>query len=173
MILPLIIYFDDFEIGNPLGSHAGIHKLGAIYVSVPCLPPHYVTLLQNILLVAIFHSTDRTSFGNNIIFQKVFDVLNDLKINGIHVETDVYNGKIKFNVAAVTGDNLGLNAMLGFVESFSANRPCRICTANKKQIKTLLYEDDTLLRNNVNYENDLHLNDWSLRKMLVACFRWV
>ena len=27
----------------------------------------------------------------------------------------------------LTGDNLGLNGMLGFVESFTANYPCRLC----------------------------------------------
>lgn len=41
--LPLLIYFDDFEVDNPLGSHAGIHKLGGVYVSLPFLPPHYVS----------------------------------------------------------------------------------------------------------------------------------
>lgn len=27
-VFPISMYFDDFEIGNPLGSHAGVHKLG-------------------------------------------------------------------------------------------------------------------------------------------------
>jgi len=29
-IYPLFIYYDEFETGNPLSSHAGIHKLGAV-----------------------------------------------------------------------------------------------------------------------------------------------
>lgn len=33
-VLPLLLYFDDVEINNPLGSHANIHKLGAIYFSL-------------------------------------------------------------------------------------------------------------------------------------------
>jgi len=35
-VLPLFMYFDDFESGNVLGSHSGIHKVGAVYVSIPC-----------------------------------------------------------------------------------------------------------------------------------------
>lgn len=38
MILPLFLFYNDFEINNPLGSHAGIHKLGGAYISIPALP---------------------------------------------------------------------------------------------------------------------------------------
>ncbi|KAL4710135.1 hypothetical protein ACJJTC_016537 [Scirpophaga incertulas] len=158
MILPIVVYFDDFEVGNPLGSHAGIHKLGGVYVSLPCLPPHYVSQLQHIFILALFHSSDRLKFGNNVVFSKVIDELNNLKDKGVNVKTEVYTGVIKFHVAALTGDNLGLNGILGFVESFSANRPCRICRANKEEIKSMCFQDNTLLRNNSNYSHDLQIN---------------
>jgi len=32
IILPLFLYFDDFQVNNPLVSHAGCQKLGAVYV---------------------------------------------------------------------------------------------------------------------------------------------
>lgn len=35
-VVPLIIYFDDVETGNPLDSHAGKNSIGGIYVSIPC-----------------------------------------------------------------------------------------------------------------------------------------
>lgn len=36
----LHLYYDDFETGDPLlGSHAGQHKLGGVYYSLPFLPP--------------------------------------------------------------------------------------------------------------------------------------
>lgn len=94
-----------------------------------------------------------------MIFTKVIEELNNLKNNGVKIETEVYTGVIQFYVAAVTGDNLGLNGILGFVESFSANRPCRICTANKEQIKSLYFEDIELLRNDTNDSHDLQTNN--------------
>lgn len=35
LILPIIIYFDDYECNNPFGSHKGISKCGAIYAIIP------------------------------------------------------------------------------------------------------------------------------------------
>lgn len=45
--LPLIFCFDDFETGNPLGSHTSVQKLGGVYVSLPFLPSHCVSQLKS------------------------------------------------------------------------------------------------------------------------------
>lgn len=48
IVFPIIIYFDDFVINNPLGSHKALNKLGAIYCSIAGLPPEFASLLENI-----------------------------------------------------------------------------------------------------------------------------
>lgn len=68
-------------------------------------------MLQNIFVLALFHSNDRAQFGNNVIFQKNIDRLNYLQTNGISIKTIYFEGVIKFRVVAVTGDNLGLNCI--------------------------------------------------------------
>lgn len=167
--LPIIVYFDDFEINNPLGSHASIHKLGAVYLSLPFLPGHYVSLLNNIFLLALCHSSDRIEFGNKIIFQKVIDQLNYLHNVGVSVCTDAFTGIIKLHVVCLTGDNLGLNGILGFVESFVSNYCCRICSANKQQVQNLYHEDISLLRNEENYESQLLVDDSSKTGIKERC----
>lgn len=57
-VLPLFIYFDDLEVNNPLGSHAGIQKLGVVYWTIPCLPPECQSSIDNIFLTLLFHSSD-------------------------------------------------------------------------------------------------------------------
>ncbi|KYN13185.1 hypothetical protein ALC57_14629, partial [Trachymyrmex cornetzi] len=51
IVIPIFLFFDDFEINNPLGSHAGIHKLGAAYISIAGIPIKYeaalLSLMQN------------------------------------------------------------------------------------------------------------------------------
>lgn len=45
--IPLVIYQDDCEIVNPLGSKTGIHKLGLIYFILKSLPPDLLSSLQS------------------------------------------------------------------------------------------------------------------------------
>ena len=52
IVIPLLLYCDDFETGNPLGSKRGVNKLTGFYVSVLCLPAQFQAVLSNILLAA-------------------------------------------------------------------------------------------------------------------------
>lgn len=67
-ILPLTIYYDDFESGNPLGSHAGNQKIGVVYATISTIPPKFSSRLENIILAHIFYTADKTMFGNEAIF---------------------------------------------------------------------------------------------------------
>lgn len=87
IVLPFFLFFDNFEIGNPLGSHSGIHKLGAVYISIPCIPPHRQSSLNTIFLALLFHSSDRVKFGNNIIFKPLIDEINYLRDTGIYINS--------------------------------------------------------------------------------------
>ncbi|XP_011858359.1 PREDICTED: uncharacterized protein LOC105555920, partial [Vollenhovia emeryi] len=161
-IYPLLLYYDEFETGNPLSSHAGIHKLGAVYTSIACLPPHLASSIKYIFLFALFHYSDRlTKEGNQAAFHLVIDELKYLSTVGITLNIPEFQGTIKFKLGALIGDNLGLHSVLGFVESFNAKYPCRICRANKEQVQHMCSEDISLLRNEENYFADVDTNNVS------------
>jgi len=40
---------------NPLGGHAGNHKMDAIYFFFPCMPPQFSSKLDNIFLTLLFN----------------------------------------------------------------------------------------------------------------------
>ena len=84
-VLPLFLYFDEYENNNPLGSHKGMGKCGAVYVTIPCLPPTYQSKLENIFLFLIFNILDRETFRNKIIFSKTVEELNFLQQTGIDI----------------------------------------------------------------------------------------
>lgn len=77
IVFPLIIYFDDFEVGNPLGTHAGRYKIGAIYYSIATIPPEYSSRLENIFVACLFHSSDRSRFDNQTVLKPLIDELLD------------------------------------------------------------------------------------------------
>lgn len=158
-VIPFFIFFDDYETGNVLGSRSGQHKLGAVYASIPCLPPTRSSILNNIFLTLLFHSSDRALFGNKVIFRCIIDECNYLSEAGIHFDIPGYKGTIYFELGLIIGDNLGIHSMTGFVESFSANFACRICKTRKDVMKSQCWEDVTLLRTSTNYESDLLTNN--------------
>lgn len=157
--LPIILFYDDFEVNNPLGSHAGYQKIGAVYISLPFLPQKMVSLVENIFLLAFFHTSDRCKFGNKSVFKKCIEELNILSSRGILVKSKHFNGVLKFHVVALSGDNLGLNSMLGFVESFNSSHYCRMCRSSKIEVQSIFREDASKLRTLESYFEDLTLDD--------------
>jgi len=157
IVIPYFMYIDDFEINNPLGSHASVQSLAAIYYSFPLLDQ---SKLNNIHLAALIKTVNMKEFGNNLSLQKLIDELNDIEVNGISICTPEGNKQVHFILGLFIGDNLALNSISEFSKSFSANYFCRFCTAHKSLTHKLCEENDSLLRNNVNYSEDVNKNNF-------------
>lgn len=155
LVLPLTIFFDDYEINNPLGSHRGKAKMGGVYYTLSCIPYQFASKQKNIFLAQIHKSTDHTEFGNRKIFTHLINELNDLATNGININVNNEKKKVYFAVGRILGDNLGLNTILGFVTSFNSSYCCRICTATKECMEKLIIEDETILRTPEQYAKDV------------------
>ncbi|KAK3922705.1 Polycystic kidney disease 1-related protein, partial [Frankliniella fusca] len=54
----IILYYDDLETTNALGSKDGIHKLGCFYISILNLPPEESSQLASIFLLALCVAED-------------------------------------------------------------------------------------------------------------------
>jgi len=159
-VLPLFLYYDDVEVCNPLGSHASIRKLGAVFYSIPCLPPQFVSQLENIFVVLLFHSVvDRSQFSNTSIFTILVDEINYLQKEGLEIQTREGSFHIYFALGLILGDNLGLNSALGFTESFNSTYFCQLCKMSKNDSHSCSVEKADLLRTEQNYNNYLFLNN--------------
>ena len=62
-ILQILLYFDDFEVANPLGSKRGIHKMLAVYFTLLNLPIKYRSKLESIHLTLLTKSSTVTRCG--------------------------------------------------------------------------------------------------------------
>lgn len=118
IVLPIFLHFNDYENNNALGSHAGVCKCGAVYFTIPCLPPEFVPKLNNIFLYILFNTIDHKIFKNKIIFKKVVEELHDIKTEGLVINCNGADIRVFFPLALVLGDNLGMNSVLGYVDSF-------------------------------------------------------
>ncbi|KAG4065943.1 hypothetical protein HA402_000002 [Bradysia odoriphaga] len=168
LFLPLNLFFDDFEPQNVIGSHSGAYKIGSSYMGLPFLPDDMVSKLEFIFPVSLFFSEDREYFGNENVFKPVIEMLNELYLTGINVNYGKIR-KVKFIVTLILGDNLGLNAILGFTQCFVANYYCRFCILRRDVLQTLLFEDLKSLRNYENYCHHVILDKLSEKGISEEC----
>ncbi len=159
--IPLLLYNDDCETVNPLGSKTIVHKLGLIYFQIKCLPPMLLSSLSSCFLLAVYKSDDAKTYGIDSVLQRITDDIMDLEVRGLLIDTPEFCGTVKISVAQVCGDNLGLNSLLGYSESFTANHCCRWCKVHKEDMWSQTVEDPEMLRNAQNYAKDLASNNHS------------
>jgi len=153
--LQLLLYFDECEVVNPLGSRRGIHKIGFIYMSLRNVHPMYNSRLSNIHIVAAFNSIDRSRYG----FDKILaPVVRDIRQLEQGVDLKLRDGTIvhkRGTVVLLAGDNLGLNQLCGYVESFSATHFCRLCMTDKVECGNTCRDDHVQLRTEEQYTQQL------------------
>lgn len=169
IVLPLYIFADELECGNGLGSRAGINKLLAVYASIACLPPEIASQLASIILTLLIHSKDKKDADDKDVFKALIGELKFLRDYGIVIKVNKKFYRVKFQLVLVLGDNLGLNGLFGFVESFHKSFWCRICKAPSELMETLTEENESLLRNPQNYKNDVETKNSKLTGVKRDC----
>lgn len=132
--ISLILYVDDFEICNPLGTSRKKHKICALYWILGNLPPGFQSLLSSIHLAALINSNDVKVYGYDKVLEPLTSDLITLEQNGIFVSK--LGKTLKGTVQCVVADNLGAHSIAGFVESFSGRYVCRFCTADRFDFQT-------------------------------------
>ena len=160
---------DECEIANPLGSKAGLHKIGVIYCTILNLPSRFRSSLCNCFLISLFNAGDVKTYGYGPILQPLVNDIQLLEQEGLSIVSDVFAGKLKVSIAQVTGDNLGVNGILGYVESFISNHFCRHCRMHKREMQIALLARAELLRNVRSYEEDLERNNPTATGIKTPC----
>ena len=104
------------------------------------LSPKINSALMNIHLLACFHTVAVKKYGFNTILEPLVHDLKVLECTG--VEVPFADEPVCGTIAQVTGDNLGLHRLLGYVESFNANYFCHFCLVDKQTSQTVFSDDD-------------------------------
>ncbi len=116
----VILYQDAFEVVNPLGSGKK-NKVLAVYMTLMDILPHNRSALDHMQLVLLCREKDFKYFGMNKVFEPLISNQwsSDLKLleeRGILTK----DGRVvKWDLVAISGDNLGSHCIGGFVENFS------------------------------------------------------
>lgn len=154
-LVPLLLYNDEFETANPLGSKRGKHKVSAFYTSVLSLPRKYQARLENIMLTAMITSPLLSKYGISEVLKVIKDDLQQMWTDGLTIKCKEFEGRVKPYLFQVVGDNLGIHAMLGCTTCFRANYYCRFCRGHRSLLQKQPKEDAQYLRDEINYDTDL------------------
>jgi len=111
-------------------------------------------------LAALFLSSDR-NYGNYETFYPVIGELNFLAKEGIQIKTADGPVQVHFALALILGDNVGINSLIGMVDSFRAHYFCTGCKEKNENTICQIEENSALLRNRVNYAEDVRTNNYS------------
>lgn len=127
------LYYDDFTVTNPIGTHFKNYKLSAVYFILSNLHPMYRSQLDSIQLVVLAQYTKVVEpYGIDALLKPILDDIKILESESIVIEChgQVYHffGTISF----IAADNLGAHSLGKFQECFSAaHKICRFCRATR------------------------------------------
>ena len=136
--LQLLLFYDELELCNPLGTHVKKHKLGIFLFTLGNIRPKYRSSLRTINLLIVATVPVITKHGLNEILQPLMHDLQTLATDGLVVLVNGLEQTFRGGLLMCLGDNLGSNALGGFKEAFSfAFRFCRTCYITNCTYKAL------------------------------------
>jgi len=145
------LFYDGMGTTNPLRGQSSLCNVGVFYFIVKNLPNAFNSCFANVHLVALCYSSDIKTYGFENILRKFVSEVKQLSDNGF----DVMGTQVYVSLIQVACDNLALNGLLGFTESFSADYFCTMCYATQDDVKSKFYESEFRLRTESGYQEDL------------------
>lgn len=133
--LSLILYMDEFTLTSPLRSQAKTYKIMATYFQVANLPAYKRSRLDSIHLISLCQSKHVKKYGMQSIYQWLLDDLHELDRSGLSIFLNGEKINIRCVILVCSADNLGAHQLGGYVDSFSANHPCRFCLVSKVDLQ--------------------------------------
>lgn len=151
--IKLALYHDDIEVGNALGSRAGVYKMTMFYYTIH---GQSNSRLQSIHLAIVCHATDLKKYGYAAVLKPLIDDLS-LLYNGVNIGTIDSPDVIHATLEHVVGDNLAANALLGMNQSFRAGHFCRFCYISGSEVSSSTRGSQHLPRCRVSHQLDVEM----------------
>nr|XP_054600874.1 uncharacterized protein LOC129164486 isoform X2 [Nothobranchius furzeri]XP_054600875.1 uncharacterized protein LOC129164486 isoform X2 [Nothobranchius furzeri] len=131
--ISLLLYIDDFEICNPLGTSRKKHKITAVYWTFNNNPLSSRSTLNSVYLVLLCKAVDIKKYGYDQVLAPLLKDIAILEQDGIYISTLGQN--VKGSVLCVAADNLGAHSISGLVENFSGPFVCRFCLGQRSDFQ--------------------------------------
>lgn len=151
--LQIILYNDDIEIVNPLGTHVKKHKVTLFYVAFANIPPEYRSKLQSIFLVAVAKSRYIRKHGVSKLLKNFIQTVSRLVSGGFEIQVNGRAHNIEGALVMAPADTPAANSLGGFKEGVGfAYKKCRTCLISNNELSRQFRDTHFIERTNVNYD---------------------
>ena len=163
-VLAFQFYYDDAELGNPLGSKKGKNKIAFFYWTIMNLPPEARSNLRAIQLLGCLPTDFLKTYGFKNFLAPVLQALKKFQ-EGIPLTTCGLQATWHGFLANCVGDMPALNSFSGFKETAAASKPCRLCFVSKDDLDSVNKLCLCIIRDKESYEQQVNeINDPALSK---------
>lgn len=133
LTIRILLYADDFQVANPLGSKTKNSKMTGFYFKIMNLKP--TGKLHNIFAYAFARAEDVKDFGYDKIFIPFVNEMETL-INEEPIVVTLHGREVtlNFKLVGLTGDSLALNEIYK-IRTGRAFRFCRICLISRPEFE--------------------------------------
>ena len=138
--VPIMMFQDELEVANPLGSGKCKHKINCTYYTTYDVQSPLRSKTSSIQLVSLIRSKYWKKHGNEKTNKRLLDDLKKLEDVGIEIKKPSKK-TVKAGLVVFVGDNLGLHQLAEYNACFSSGGICRICKAQYGEVcrEHLLY----------------------------------
>ena len=157
MALQIQFYFDEFCIGNPLGSKVKQMKLAGFYYVVGNISPQYRSKLHVIQLVSLCMASHIKTYGMTAILAPLLRDVQKLETEGICVKKDDVEFTLFGTISFMSADNLASHFIGGYQTHFHHGRVCRNCNVTSQTLKDNYSCQSLQVRTKEAYEQQLQL----------------
>lgn len=141
--LQIIVYTDDLEVTNPLGTHTKKHKMTMFYFVIGNIYPEYRSKLSCIYLLALAKTCHIKKHGVKKLLADFISGINLLSTDGITISIGGRDTCIKGAVVLALADTPAAAWLGGFKEGVSfSHQPCRTCKITSAEMNTKFNDRD-------------------------------
>ena len=152
----IAVILDSMSTTNPLQGQSMLCNFGVNYYTVKNLPTVFNICFANVHLLALCYSQNLKVYGFNPILEKFVSEIQHLNSKGFSGEFPIIGScPVYVTLMQFACDNVALNGILGFTESFSADFFCTMCYAVQSYIQRKFREKKFMLRTVNEYEKDV------------------
>lgn len=135
-VIHILLFFDELEVTNSLGSKTIIHKLGAFFFQVLNGPAASGSKLSSIHLLILAYAEDlkRPGAMDKVLTPLILEMKKLSSDKGVQISIDAQPVIIRALLTGVAADTLAAHDLLGFMGP-GAHHFCRVCTIHRFELR--------------------------------------